>query len=106
MGSERKVTYIKNALVLGTLIAFAYLVFYFFSGNHIGERLEGTWRAVCARDEITFSGNAFTRGSENGEFRVRANLIYFCASGRGYPIRVIANYLVLNGVCFLPVIMY
>ena len=87
--------------MVGAFITFIYIIFHFLSGNHIGERLEGTWRAVCIRDEITFEGNTFTRGREAGEFRIRANLIYFCVNCNGYLIRVTERYLILNGIYYI-----
>jgi len=91
----------RNAFIVGGFITFIYIIFHFFSGNYIGDRLEGTWRAVCIQEEITFEGNSFVRGREAGEFRVRANLIYFGAHCNGYPIRLTTQYLWLNGVYYL-----
>jgi len=92
---------IRNAFILAGFITFIYIVFYFFNGNYIGNRLDGTWRAVCIQDEITFDGNSFIRGQENGEYRIRANFIYFCVNCNGYPIKITARYIVLNGIHYL-----
>jgi hypothetical protein len=91
----------RNAFIVGAFITFVGITIHFLSGNYIGERLDGTWRAVCIQDEITFDGASFTRGQETGKFRVRANLICFCESCIGYPIRVTERYLMLNGIYYL-----
>ena len=92
---------LRNAIILGAFITLIGIFVHFFSGSYIGERLEGTWRAVCIHDEITFSGDIFTRGQSTGEFRVRANLIFFCASCNGYPLRITAEYMMINGILYL-----
>jgi hypothetical protein len=92
---------LRNAFVLAGFVTFIVIIFHFLSGNYIGDRIQGTWRAVCTREEITFAGNTFTRGRENGEFWMRGNLIFFGENENGYPIRVIADYIVMNGVFYL-----
>jgi len=94
---------IRNAFIVAGTITFIYIIFQFISGNYIGERLEGTWRAACIQDEITFEGSSFTRGWKYGEFWLRANLIYFCVNGNGYPLRITARYMVLDGIYYFRV---
>jgi len=89
---------VRNAIIIGGFITFVCIMIHFLSGDYIGERLDGTWRAACIQDEITFYGDSFTRGRETGEFRVRANLIFFCENCKGYPIRVTTRYLMLDGI--------
>lgn len=99
MISEKKV--IRNAFLISAIITLIYIVPHFFSGNYIRERLEGTWRATCIQEEIIFTGNTYIRGQESGEFRVWSNMIYFGANCYGYPIRITARYLVINGIYYL-----
>jgi hypothetical protein len=94
---------IRNAFVVAGTITFIYIIFHFFSGNYMGDRLEGTWRAVCTQDTIIFKGDTFIRGQTSGEFWVRANLIYFCTNYSGYPIRVTTRYMLLNGVLYFQI---
>jgi|GEM_PF-5164052 len=103
MESKYAVKILKNTIILGVFITLVGIFVHFFSGSYIGERLEGTWRVVCIHDEITFIGNYFTRGQRAGEFRVRANLIFFCVSCSGYPIRITAGYVMINGVIYFRV---
>jgi len=94
---------LRNAIILSALIALVGIFFHFISGNYVGNRLEGTWRAICTRDEITFTGDTFDRGRETGVFRVRANLIFFCESCSGYPLRITAEYMMINGIIYFRV---
>jgi len=100
---DRTAKIVRNAIIVGVCIAFIFMLFHFFSGNYIGDRLEGTWRAVCIRDEITFEGTSFIRGREAGEFRIRANMIYFCTKCTGYTIRVTENHLWINSILYFRV---
>jgi len=92
---------VQKAFILGAVITFIYLLFNFFSGSYVRERLDGTWKAICIQDELTFMGSTYTRGRESGEFRIRANYIYFCANGYRYPIRITSQYLWLNGIYYV-----
>ena len=104
METNAAVKILRNAIILGALIAFCGILFHFISGNYIGESLEGTWRAICIHDEITFAGSSFTHGRRTGEFRVRANLIFFCTNCSGYPLRMItAEYMMINGILYFRV---
>jgi hypothetical protein len=103
MKAKDTVEILRNAIIFAAVITFIGIMLYFFSGNYIGDRLEGTWRAVCINDEITFSGNTFARRREAGEFHVRTNLIYFCINCNGYPIRITTQYMVLNGIYYFRV---
>ena len=98
-----RVNYIRNAFALGMFITFVYIIFLFLRGNSVEERIQGTWSAVCIQDEIIFTGNAFIRGRETGEFRIMANLIYFNLEDSGYPIKVTEHYMVINEIYYLRV---
>jgi len=103
MEANGVVKILRNAIILGAFITLIGIFVHFYTGSYIGERLEGTWRAVCIHDEITFIGNYFIRGREIGEFRVRANLIFFCANCNGYPLRITTEYMMINGILYLRV---
>jgi hypothetical protein len=103
MENKSAVKIIRNAIIIGAVITFIGIMFHFFSGNYIGNRLEGTWRAVCIHDEITFAGDGFIHGRDAGDFRVRANSIYFCIDCAGYPIRITERYMILNGIYYFRV---
>jgi len=100
MATDGAARILRNAIIIGGIITFVFIILHFTSGRYIGERLEGTWRAACVHSEIIFNGNTFIRGREVGEFRIRANLIYFCTNYNGYPIRITTRYMVLNGIYY------
>jgi hypothetical protein len=86
---------------VGGLIAFVVILTLFITKKCEQERLEGTWRAVCIREEITFDGSSFIRGRETGDFILRLNMIYFSSVCSGYPIRITDGYIVLNSIHYL-----
>jgi len=94
---------IKLSFALAVLIVLVYIIFLFWSGNYMYERVQGTWRAACIQDEIIFVERTFVRGRESGNFRVRANVIYFGTDEIGYPIRITSQFIVINGIYYLRV---
>jgi len=100
---DYKIIFFKNALILATLIVLLGIISHFFSGNYTENRLEGTWRAPCIQETITFCGNTYIRGRETGEFNVKANVIYFGANCTGYSLKISSQYLCLNGVYYFRV---
>lgn len=86
---------------MGGLIAFVVILVLFITKKCEQGGLEGTWRAACIREEITFDGGSFIRGRETGNFILRLNMIYFSSVCNGYPIRITGGYIFLDGIHYL-----
>ena len=69
--------FIRNAVALAGIIVFIYILFLFHGGSRRVESIQGTWRAICMQDEITFTNKDYTRNGETREFSIRRNQIYF-----------------------------
>ena len=65
---ETDVTFGQIALCFAGLVTVLAIIFHFTSGNYVGDRLEGTWRAPCIQESITFNSDRFTRGRETEYF--------------------------------------
>ena len=94
--------FIRNAVALAWFIVFIYFLCLFLSGCRRVENIQGTWRAICIQDELTFINRDYTRGGETRKFSIRRNQIYF-GCGNGYPIMIKTRYMVVNGVFYLRV---
>jgi len=93
--------FLRNALAIGGLIIIIYLLYIFFSGNQIGNRIQGTWVGVDCSTEYTFFGVRYAvNGIDMGTFRLYGNLIRFC-NGNTYIINVRRLYLVMDGRYYL-----
>ena len=92
---------VKNSLGVAGVIVVVYILAYFNFGSAAREKIQGSWVCIDTSRTYVFTGNEYSYGADSGSFRIRGNKITFLPSGRGYPVRVARDYLVIDGIQYL-----
>ena len=101
IGSQMSKYTIRNSIAVGACITLIVILFIFYSGSNLYEKIQGEWVCIESSDSLIFINKEYIHNSESGPYRIYGNKIVFLEPYNEYLIDIKKDYLIFNGALYL-----